>query len=160
MPSFDIVCELNRHEVTNALDQANREVGARFDFKGIDAKYELTDEKITMKAEVDFQLKQMLDILKQKLVKRGVDVAHLKVGEPTIQHKKAEQVITLQEGISTEIAKKIVKFIKEQKVKVQPTIQGDQVRVTGKQLDELQAVIKLIEDQDFGLPLQCGNYRD
>ena len=160
MPSFDIVCEMDRHEVTNAVDQANREVGNRFDFKGTDAKYELKDDKITMKAEVDFQLNQMMDILCQKLTKRGVDVGHLKVGEPNIQHKKAEQVITLQEGITQDIAKKIIKFIKDKKVKVQPTIQGEQVRVTGKKIDDLQQVISLVEAQDFGLPLQCGNYRD
>lgn len=160
MPSFDIVCEMDRQEVTNAIDQANREVGNRFDFKGTDAKYELKDDKITMKAEVDFQLNQMMDILRQKLTKRGVDVGHLKAGEPVIQHKKAEQTITLQEGIAQDIAKKIIKFIKDKKMKVQPTIQGDQVRVTGKKLDDLQEVISLIEAQDFGLPLQCGNYRD
>lgn len=160
MPSFDIVCEMDRHEVSNAVDQANREVGNRFDFKGADAKFELKDDKITLKAEVDFQLKQMIDILHNKLTKRGVDIGHLKIGEPNIQHKKAEQVITLQEGIAQDIAKKIVKFIKEQKIKVQPAIQGEQVRVTGKKLDDLQEMIALIEKQDFGLPLQCGNYRD
>lgn len=160
MPSFDIVCEMDRHEVTNAVDQANREVGNRFDFKGSDAKFDMKDDKIVLKAEVDFQLNQMLDILRQKLTKRGVDIGHLKVGEPNIQHKKAEQEITLQEGIAQDIAKKIVKFIKDQKVKVQPTIQGDQIRVTGKKLDDLQEVIGLIEANDFGLPLQCGNYRD
>lgn len=160
MPSFDIVSEMDRHEVTNAVNQANREVGNRFDFKGTDTKYDLKDDKITLKAEVDFQLNQMIDILRQKLTKRGVDVGHLKIGEPTIQHKKAEQVITLQEGIAQDVAKKIVKFIKDHKAKVQPTIQGDQVRVTGKKLDDLQKMISLIEGHDFGLPLQCGNYRD
>lgn len=160
MPSFDIVSEMDRHEVTNAVDQANREVGTRFDFKGANATYELKDDKITLKAEVDFQLKQMIDILRQKLTKRGVDVGHLKIGEPVIQHKKAEQVITLQEGIAQDIAKKIIKFIKDSKMKVQPTIQGDQIRVTGKKLDDLQDVIAKIKENDFGLPLECGNYRD
>jgi cyclic-di-GMP-binding protein len=160
MPSFDIVCEMDRHEVKNAVDQANREVGNRFDFKGADAKFELKDEKITMKAEVDFQLQQMLEVLRNKLVKRSVDVGHLKVAEPVIQHKKAEQVITLQEGIAQDVAKKIVKFIKDAKVKVQATIQGEQVRVTGKKLDFLQEAIEMIKGHDFGLPLQCGNYRD
>ena len=160
MPSFDIVCEIDRHEVDNAVDQANREVGNRFDFKGTDAKYVLNENKITMKAEVDFQLNQMMDVLRNKLTKRGVDIAHIKMGEPVIQHKKAEQVITMQEGIAQDIAKKIVKFIKVKKMKVQSSIQGDQIRITGKKRDDLQEVITSLETENFGLPLQFGNFRE
>ena len=103
MPSFDIVCEIDRHEVRNAVDQANREVGNRFDFKGTDAKYVLNEDKITLKAEVDFQLNQMIDILHNKFTKRGIDITHIKMADPVIQHKKAEQVITMQEGIAQNI---------------------------------------------------------
>jgi len=160
MPSFDITCEIDHHEVSNAVDQANREVGTRFDFKGADAEYALKDNQITMKAEVDFQLNQMIDILRNKLTKRGIDVAHIKLADPVIQHKKAEQVITMQEGIAQDIAKKIVKFIKDKKLKVQSSIQGEQIRVTGKKRDDLQEVIAQLDQENFGLPLQFGNFRD
>lgn len=160
MPSFDIVCEVDHHEVSNAVDQANREVGNRFDFKGTDSKYVLNENKITMKTEADFQLNQMIDVLRNKLSKRGIDVAHLKMADPVIQHKKAEQVITVQEGIAQDLAKKIVKFIKDKKMKVQSSIQGEQIRVTGKKRDDLQDVISTLEEENFGLPLQFGNFRD
>ncbi len=160
MPSFDIVCEINSHELTNALDQANREIGNRFDFKGVDARYTLRHDTITMVAEVDFQLHQMLDILRNKLTKRAIDIRHLKVAESIVQHKKAEQLIALQQGISQDLSKKIIKLIKDKKMKVQAAIQGSQIRVTAKKRDDLQSVIALVEAHDFGLPLQCGNYRD
>jgi len=160
MPSFDIVCEIDSHELTNALDQANREIGNRFDFKGVEARYTVSRDTITIRAEVEFQLHQMLDILRNKLTKRGVDIRHLKVAEPILQHKKAEQLVTLQQGISQDLAKKIIKLIKDQKMKVQAAIQGSQIRVTAKKRDDLQAVIALVEAHDFSLPLQCGNYRD
>ncbi|OGO95461.1 MAG: YajQ family cyclic di-GMP-binding protein [Coxiella sp. RIFCSPHIGHO2_12_FULL_44_14] len=160
MPSFDIVCELDKHEVANALDQTNRELGTRFDFKGIQARCILEDNKIQLEAEADFQLQQMLDILRHKLSKRRVDLGHLQPGEPVIQLNSAKQPVVLQEGIRQEVAKKIVQLIKTQKVKVQAAIQGDQIRVTGKKRDDLQAVIELLRQEDFGIPLQFVNFRD
>ena len=162
MPSFDIVCQLDKHEVTNAVDQANREVSTRFDFKGIQATYQYEGSTITLHAETDFQLRQMIDILEHKFGKRQIDLEHMKIADPVIQHKNAQQVVTLQEGISQELAKKIVKFIKAQKVKVkvQAAVQGEQVRVSGKKRDDLQEVIGLLEAEEFGLPLQFGNFRD
>ena len=160
MPSFDVVSEIDKHEVNNAIDQANREIGTRFDFKGTDAKFVLEEDKITLHGESEFHLQQMLQVLNNKMAKRGINLKHLKVGEPVIQHKKAEQIITLQEGLSTEVAKKIVKLIKENKFKVQAAIQGEQIRVTGKKRDDLQEVIAFLKKQDFELPLQFGNFRD
>ena len=160
MPSFDVVCELDKHEVANAVDQANREVGTRFDFKGANANYRYEEKKITLRAEADFQLHQMVDILRQKLTKRQIDIRHMKIADPVIQHKSAEQVVTLQEGIDQDVAKKIIKLIKEQKLKVQTAIQGDQVRITGKKRDDLQEVIAFLQKEDIGLPLQFNNFRD
>lgn len=160
MPSFDIVSTLNKHEVNNAVDQANREVGTRFDFKGSGATFIYAGTTITLKCETDFQLKQMLDVLQTKLAKRQVDLGHLEMGEPVIQHKNAQQEITLKEGIAQDVAKKIVKLIKDQKFKVQATIQGEQVRVTGKKRDDLQDVIAMLRKQGVGIPLQFENFRD
>lgn len=160
MPSFDVVSQLDMHEVSNAVDQANREIGNRFDFKGIDAKFELNENVIGAKAEADFQLKQMLDILRIKLAKRGVDVACMEVKDPELVGKEAKQNITLRQGVDSVLAKKIVKIIKEKKLKVQAAIQGEQVRVTGKKRDDLQNVIALLKEQDLGLPLQYENFRD
>lgn len=161
MPSFDVVSELDWHEVGNAVDQANREVGTRFDFKGSDAQYEFKDEMITLRAEADFQLQQMLDILRSKLVKRGIDLGHLKPEDPELLHKKATQVVKFQQGIAQDVAKKIIKALKDGKLKVQAQIQGDQVRVTGKKRDELQAAIAFMrEHQEGWAPLQFNNFRD
>lgn len=160
MPSFDIVCEIDQHEVTNAVDQANREVNNRFDFKGSDANYTLSKDSIKLAAETEFQLQQMMEILRAKLTKRNINLGHLKEDEPVIQHKTAEQVVTLQQGISSEIAKKLVKMIKDKKLKVQASIQGEQVRVTGKKRDDLQEVIAFLRENEVGLPLQFGNFRD
>jgi cyclic-di-GMP-binding protein len=160
MPSFDIVSKVNLHEVTNAVDQANREVATRFDFKGSDARFELTIDKINFFAETDFQLKQMIEMLIPKLAKRGVDVQCLEYKEPEISHRQARQEVQVQQGISTEIAKKIVKFIKDRKLKVQASIQADQVRVVGKKRDDLQEVIAMLRKENFGLPLQFENFRD
>ncbi len=164
MPSFDIVSELNAHELTNAIDQANREVSTRFDFKGTDSKYEYSKEKekemITLSTQSDFQLKQMIDVLKTKLSKRNIDLSHLEFGEPVIQLKTAVQEIKLKQGIETENAKKIVKLIKDHKLKVQAAIQGEQIRVTGKKRDDLQEVMALLKKDSFGLPLQFTNFRD
>lgn len=160
MPSFDIVSELDEHEVTNAVDQANREVGNRFDFKDTDSKFEYKDDKINLQTENDFQLQQMTDILHQKLTKRGIDLQHLRPQEPDIQHKSARQTIELLQGIPTDDAKKIVKMIKNQKLKVQASIQGEQVRVTGKKRDDLQDTISFLREAEVGLPLQFNNFRD
>jgi uncharacterized protein YajQ (UPF0234 family) len=160
MPSFDVVSEVDLQEVRNAVDQANREVGTRYDFKGVDAKFELTDADIKLSAEVEFQLSQMMDILRQKLVKRKVDIASMDIKDPEISLNAARQQVTIKQGIDSESAKKMVKEIKGSKIKVQAQIQGEQVRVTGKKRDDLQQVITLLRDADYGLPLQFTNFRD
>jgi uncharacterized protein YajQ (UPF0234 family) len=160
MPSFDIVSELNPHEVANALDQANREVSTRFDFKGTNAKFELKDLVVTLSAPADFQLKQMMDILRLKLTKRGIDIACMKVDEPVVTGQTAKQVATLRQGIDTELGKKIQRLIKDSKLKVQAAIQDKQVRVTGKSRDDLQEAIALIRAAKLELPLQFTNFRD
>ena len=160
MPSFDIVSEINLHEVTNAVDQASREVDQRFDFKGTNAKFELKEAVITTSAQADFQLKQMLEILKLKLAKRGIDVACMKVDEPVTTGQTAKQVITLRQGVDTELGKKIQRLVKDSKLKVQAAIQDKQVRVTGKSRDDLQSVIALVKKGGFDLPLQYTNFRD
>jgi uncharacterized protein YajQ (UPF0234 family) len=160
MPSFDIVSELNEHEVSNAVDQANREVGTRFDFKGTNAKFELKDLVITLTAQADFQLKQMMDILRLKLTKRGVDVTCMKIDEPIMSGQTAKQVVTLRQGIDTELGKKIQRLIKDSKLKVQAAIQDKQVRVTGKSRDDLQEAIALVRGAKLDLPMQFTNFRD
>ena len=160
MPSFDIVSELNPHEVANAIDQANREVSTRFDFKGTNAKFELAELVVTLSAPADFQLKQMMDILKLKLTKRGIDIVCMKVDEPVVTGTTAKQVATLRQGIETELGKKIQRLIKDSKLKVQAAIQDKQVRVTGKSRDDLQAVIALVRGAKLELPLQFTNFRD
>jgi uncharacterized protein YajQ (UPF0234 family) len=160
MPSFDVVSEVNHHELANAVDQANREVSTRFDFKGTGSNFELSDLIITMNTESEFQLQQMFDMLCNKLVKRGVDIACLLKGDPDVQLKTAVQAITVREGIETIEAKKMVKMIKGRKMKVQAAIQGDQLRVTGKKRDDLQAVIALLKGEKFDLPLQFKNFRE
>ncbi|MGB5102566.1 MAG: YajQ family cyclic di-GMP-binding protein [Steroidobacteraceae bacterium] len=160
MPSFDIVSEIDQHEVTNAVDQASREVSQRFDFKGTNAKFELKDTVVTLSAPADFQLKQMLEILKLKLAKREIDVACLKVDEPVTTGQTAKQVVTLRQGVDTELGKKIQRLIKDSKLKVQAAIQDKQVRVTGKNRDDLQEAIALVRKGGFELPLQFTNFRD
>ena len=160
MPSFDIVSELNPHEVANALDQANREVGTRFDFKGTGAKFELAELVITLSAPADFQLKQMMDILKLKLTKRGIDIVCMKVDEPVITGQTAKQIVTLRQGIDTELGKKLQRLIKDSKLKVQAAIQDKQVRVSGKNKDDLQQAIALVRGGKLELPLQFTNFRD
>jgi uncharacterized protein YajQ (UPF0234 family) len=160
MPSFDIVSEVDAHEVTNAVDQATREVGQRFDFKGTNAKFELKERVITLSAPADFQLKQMLEILRLKLSKRGIDVACLKVDEPVLTGQTTRQVVTVREGIETELGKKIQRQIKDSKLKVQAALQDRQVRVTGKSRDDLQAVMALVKKGEHELPLQFTNFRD
>jgi uncharacterized protein YajQ (UPF0234 family) len=160
MPSFDVVSELNAHELTNAVDQANRVVSNRFDFKGTGAKFDLADFVITLEAPADFQLKQMMDILSQSISKRSIDVAAMAPEEPEIALNKARQKVVMRHGVDADNARKIVKMIKEKKLKVQAAIQGDQVRVTGKKRDILQDVIQMLRDANLGLPLQYTNFRD
>lgn len=160
MPTFDVVSEVEMHEVTNGVDQSSREVGTRFDFKGTDAKFSLKENTITMTADSDFQLKQMLDILRTKLSKRGVDIDCLDVANPKPSGKGVSQEVTIRQGLETELSKKIVKLIKESKIKVQAAIQGDKVRVTGKKRDDLQEAIALLREANLGMPLQFNNFRD
>jgi len=160
MPSFDIVSEINAHEVANALDQASREVSTRFDFKGTNAKFELKDLVITLSAQADFQLKQMMDILRLKLSKRGVDVMCMKIDDPVITGSTAKQIVTLREGIDAELGKKVQRLIKDSKLKVQAAIQDKQVRVTGKSRDDLQEVIAMVRKANLDLPTQFTNFRD
>jgi hypothetical protein len=155
-----VVSEVDSHELSNAIDQANREVTTRFDFKGTDSQFELDDQVIKLQSGSEFQLQQMYDILCGKLVKRGIDIIALEKSAPVIQAKTATQTITVREGIQSDDARKLVKLIKDQKMKVQTAIQGDQLRVTGKKRDDLQEVIALLRDTDFGLPLQYKNFRD
>ena len=160
MPSFDVVSEVDMHEVSNAVDQANREVNNRFDFKGTDSKFEQQEAVVTLRTQNDFQLKQMLDILKTKLGKRGVDIACLEEGKPEVALNHARQDVNIRQGLDTPLAKKIVKLIKDRKLKVQVAIQGEKIRVTGKKKDDLQQVIAMLKDADFDLPLQFINFRD
>ncbi len=160
MPSFDIVSEVDMHEVTNAVDQANREVATRFDFKGTDSSFEMQDDEIVMHSKEEYQLIQMLDVLKGKLAKRKVDMKCLGTETPEISSNRARQRITLKQGIETELAKKMVKMIKDTKIKVQAAIQDKQVRVTGKKRDDLQEVISMLKDAKIDLPLQFVNFRD
>ncbi|WP_316369095.1 YajQ family cyclic di-GMP-binding protein [Candidatus Thiodiazotropha sp. CDECU1] len=160
MPSFDIVSEVDLQEVRNAVDQANREVGTRFDFKGVDAAFEQNENEIVLRAEQEFQLNQMMDILRQKLVKRKVDVAAMDIKDAETSLNAARQRVIIKQGIDSDVAKKMVKQIKGSKLKVQAQIQGEQIRVTGKKRDDLQQTIALIRETDYGLPLQYQNFRD
>lgn len=162
MPTFDVVSEIDRHELTNAVDQANRELSQRFDFKDSGAVFELNEKdlSILMKAKVDFQLQQMLEILRNKLAKRGIDVGCMDVKDAVTNLAEARQDVLLRNGIDQDCGKKIVKLIKESKLKVQGSIQGDKVRITGKQRDDLQMAIALLKKEEFDRPLQFENFRD
>lgn len=160
MPSFDVVSKTDNHEVTNAVDQTNREIGTRFDFKGTDARVELSKNTITLIAPTDFQLKQLDEILRNKLAKRQVDVRSLEYKDAEVKLNEARQSVEVKQGIEADKAKKIVKLIKEGSFKVQAAIQGDQVRVTGKKRDDLQAVIAFLREAKLELPLQFENFRD
>ena len=160
MPSFDVVSEFDAHEASNAIDQANREVGTRFDFKGTGSKYVLEDQVVNLTSQADFQLQQMMDILRQKLAKRGIDIACMKEEEVEITGSEARQKVILRKGIDTPLARDLVKQIKASKIKVQTSIQGEKLRVSGKKRDDLQAVIALLKDSKIELPLQYENFRD
>ncbi len=160
MPSFDVVSELNSHEVTNAVDQASRELQQRFDFKDSNAAFELEGLVVTMRAPVEFQLKQMLDILKTRLSKRGIDVTCIEVKDPLTNLAEARQQVILRHGIDADAGRKITRMVKDSRLKVQAAIQGDKVRITGKKRDDLQEAIALLRQADVELPLQFENFRD
>jgi cyclic-di-GMP-binding protein len=160
MPSFDVVSEIDTHELTNAVDQAIRELTQRFDFKDTDAVFELEGTTVTMIAPADFQLKQMLEILKLRMAKRGIDIACLDVKDPVVNLAKAKQLVILKVGIDQETGKKVSRLLKDAKLKVQVQIQGEKVRVTGKKRDDLQEAIAFLRKAEFGVPLQFNNFRD
>lgn len=160
MPTFDIVSEVDLHELSNAIDQAGREISTRFDFKGVDAKVTLNGEVVTMEAKVAFQIKQIYDIVTQKMAKRGIDLECIEKGKMNEANLRATQDITVKQGIDKDIAKKITKIIKESKLKVQSQINGEKLRVTGKKRDDLQQVMQLLREQSLGVPLQFDNFRD
>jgi len=160
MPSFDVVSEVNQHELTNAVDQANRELSTRFDFKGVDAKFVLEDQVINQSAPSDFQLKQMEDILRARLIARSIDVRCLEFGEVETNLAGARQKVTVKQGIERDLAKKIQGAIKDAKLKVESQINGDKLRITGKKRDDLQAAIALLKAGNYERPLQFDNFRD
>ena len=160
MPSFDIVSEIDSHEVANAVDQTNREIGTRYDFKGTDSGVEQSGDSLILRSESEFQIRQIQDILYQRMTRRGIDIAALAPGGMQASGKKTTLDITVRQGIDQDTARKIVKLLKESKLKVQASIQGDKVRVTGKKRDDLQAAIAAIRDAGLGLPLQYNNFRD
>ena len=160
MPSFDVVSDFDAHEASNGVDQANREVATRFDFKGTGSKYEFDGQVVSLTTQSDFQLKQMLDILRQKLSKRGIDIACMDEQAPEFSGSEARQKVVLKRGIETDLARKLVKMVKGSKMKVQAAIQGDKLRISGKKRDDLQAVIALLKNADVDLPLQYENFRD
>ena len=160
MPSFDVVSEVDKHELSNAVDQANREIGNRYDFKGSDARIEIAEHILTLSAQSEFQVEQMQPILYQKLSKRGIDVACLVEEKVEEIGQRARQLITVREGVDKDVARKIVRLVKDSKLKVQAAIQGEQVRVTGKKRDDLQAVMALLKESDIDLPMQYQNFRD
>ena len=160
MPSFDVVSELNSHEVMNAVDQANRELQTRFDFKGTKAVFELDELTVKMTADVEFQLKQMLDILRVRLSKRGIDPMCIDAKDPTANLAQATQDVVLKHGIDQDTGRKLQKLIKDSKLKVQAAIQGDKLRITGKQRDDLQEAIALMRKAKVDVPLQFNNFRD
>ena len=160
MPSFDVVSEIDTHELTNAVDQANRELAQRFDFKGTPARFELLEMTVTLIGEAEFQLRQMLDILKLRLAKRGIDLACVDAQDPVVNLAKATQAVVLKVGIDAEAGRKVTRLVKDSGLKVQAQLQGDKVRVTGKKRDDLQEAIAFLRKADVGVPLQFNNFRE
>ena len=161
MPSFDVTCEANLVEVRNALDQANKEITNRFDFKGSDARVDQKERELTAFADDDFKLTQVRDVLVNKFAKRGVDVRFLDYGDvQKVGGDKVKQVITVRHGVSSDHAKKIVRLVKDSKIKVQASIQGETVRITGAKRDDLQSVIALLKKEVTDVPLAFENFRD
>lgn len=160
MPSFDIVSEVDKQVLTNSIDQANRVTTTRFDFKGVDCKFDRNDYVVTLIAEADFQVRQMLDILQGALHKNAINIACLDIADPVTTGKQVKMAVTVRTGIEADLARKIVKMIKDKKLKVQAQVQGDQVRVTGKKRDDLQEVMAMLRASDIEMPLQYDNFRD
>ena len=160
MPSFDVVSEVDQHELRNALDQANREIGTRYDFKGSNARIEQAGNQLTLEAESEFQVKQMVPILKEKMSKRGIDVDCLEFGDLVEMNRRARQPVTVKEGLDRDLARKMVKLVKDSKLKVQAAVQGEQLRVSGKKRDDLQQVMQMLREAGLGIPLQFNNFRD
>ncbi len=160
MPSFDVVSEIDHHELKNALDQANREIGTRYDFKGSNSKIDQTGNELTLEAESEFQIKQMVPILKEKMSKRDLDVDCLDFADIVEMNKRARQQVSVREGLDKDLARKMVKLIKDSKIKVQAAIQGEQLRINGKKRDDLQQVMQLLREAKLGIPLQFNNFRD
>ena len=160
MPSFDAVSEVDLQELTNAVDQANRELRTRYDFKGVEAEFMREDSEVQLTAQADIQLEQMLDILRSELIKRSIDIKVMEIEEPRPSGKLLHQQVHIRQGIDKELARKIVKMIKDKKMKVQAAIQGEKVRVTGKKRDDLQTVMSMLRESELELPLQFNNYRD
>jgi len=160
MPSFDIVSEIDKHELANAIDQTNREIDNRFDFKGANAKVEQETDSLLLNAQSDFQIKQMKDILYQRMAKRNIDIKCLEEDEIEIANMRARQRIKVRQGIDKELAKEITRRVKDSKIKVQAAVQGEQVRITGKKRDDLQEVIAMLRGAELGMPLQFTNFRD
>ena len=161
MPSFDIISEVDKHEITNVIDNANRELDIRFDFRGVEASFEPTGDSVKIIAQAEFQVDQMIDILFKCCIKRSIDVKSLDITDDfTHSGKTFYKTANFKQGIDKEIAKKIVKAIKDSKIKVQASIQGEEVRVTGKKRDDLQAAMAIVRETDLGQPFQFKNFRD
>ena len=160
MPSFDIVSEVKMNEVLNAVDNANRELATRFDFRGVEASFELNKEEVKLEADADFQLKQMVEMLRGALLKRNIENSSMEVGHSVHSGKRFHLTVKFKQGIEKETAKKLVKLIKDSKIKVQVAIQGDVVRVTGKKRDDLQETMALVRGAELGQPMQFQNFRD
>ena len=160
MPSFDIESNVDLHELTNAIDQSNRVIANRYDFKEANASFEFVNEIVKLNAKEVFQIDQMIPILKENLAKRAIDLKSLKLGEKSETNNMASLNAEIIQGINQEIARKIVKIIKSSKIKVQSSIQGDSLRVSGKKRDELQEIISLLKNQEIEIPLQFKNFRD
>ncbi|MEZ8194811.1 MULTISPECIES: YajQ family cyclic di-GMP-binding protein [Vibrio] len=160
MPSFDIISEVESTELRNAVDNANRELSTRFDFRNVEASFEYKSDVVTLSSQDDFQLKQMRDILRSNLTKRGVDAKAMEAKKADQTGKNWHQDVIFKQGVETDIAKKIIKAVKDAKIKVQVAIQGEKMRVTGKKRDDLQEVMALVRGGDFGQPFQFDNFRD
>lgn len=160
MPSFDVVSKIDAHELTNALDQVNREVAKRYDFRGSDTGAEQSEFDLLLHAPNEFQLGQLLDIVKTKFAGRQIDLRSLEYGPVETNVAQARQKITVRQGVSKELGKKVIKAVKDSRLKVQAAIQGDEVRITGKKRDDLQAVIAVLKAEEFDMPLQYVNMRD
>jgi cyclic-di-GMP-binding protein len=160
MPSFDVVSEIDQHELTNAIDQANREINNRFDFKGTNSKIDMVDNGLTIISSSEFQIKQIQDILETKITKRSIDIRCLEYGDIFENNNEARQIVNIKKGVDKELARKIVKMIKTSKLKTQAAIQGEQVRITGKKRDDLQHTITELKEAKFDVPLQYINFRD